>query len=61
MTFSEKLLLIRKQKGLSQEQLAEMLDVSRQSVSKWETQQTLPEPNKLVLIRIFLMCPSTSY
>ena len=60
MTFSEKLLLIRKQKGLSQEQLAEMLDVSRQSVSKWETQQTLPEPNKLVLIRIFLMCPSTS-
>lgn len=50
MTFSEKLLLIRKQKGLSQEQLAEMLDVSRQSVSKWETQQTLPEPNKLVLI-----------
>ena len=50
MTFSEKLLLIRKQKGLSQEQLAEMLDVSRQSVSKWETQQTLPEPSKLVLI-----------
>lgn len=50
MTFSEKLLLIRKQKGLSQEQLAEMLDVSRQSVSKWEAQQTLPEPGKLILI-----------
>ena len=50
MTFSEKLLLLRRQKGLSQEQLAEMLDVSRQSVSKWEAQQTLPEPGKLILI-----------
>ncbi len=50
MTFSEKLLLLRKQKRLSQEQLAEMLDVSRQSVSKWESQQTLPEPSKLILI-----------
>lgn len=50
MTFSEKLLLLRRQKGLSQEQLAEMLDVSRQSVSKWEAQQTLPEPNKIILM-----------
>lgn len=50
MTFSEKLLLLRRQKGMSQEQLAEMLDVSRQSVSKWEAQQTLPEPSKLILI-----------
>lgn len=50
MTFSEKLLLLRRKKGLSQEQLAEMLDVSRQSVSKWESQQTLPEPSKIILI-----------
>ncbi len=50
MTFSEKLLLLRRQKGLSQEQLAEMLDVSRQSVSKWEAQQTLPEPSKIILL-----------
>ena len=50
MTFSEKLLLLRRQKGMSQEQLAEMLDVSRQSVLKWEAQQTLPEPSKLILI-----------
>lgn len=35
---------------MSQEQLAEMLDVSRQSVSKWEAQQTLPEPSKIILI-----------
>lgn len=50
MTFSEKLFMLRKQKGLSQEQLAEMLDVSRQSVSKWEAQQTLPEPSKIILL-----------
>ena len=50
MNFSEKLQLLRKQKGLSQEQLAEMLDVSRQSVSKWEAQQTLPEPGKIIMI-----------
>lgn len=50
MTFSEKLLLLRRQKGLSQEQLADMLDVSRQSVSKWEAQQTLPEPSKIILL-----------
>ena len=50
MNFSDKLLLLRKQKGLSQEQLAEMLEVSRQSISKWEAQQILPETSKIVLI-----------
>lgn len=50
MIFSEKLLLLRRQKGMSQERLAEMLDVSRQSVSKWEAQQTLPELSKIILI-----------
>lgn len=37
MKFSEKLQKLRKEKKLSQEQLAEMLEVSRQSVSKWES------------------------
>ncbi len=37
MKFSEKLQNLRKEKKLSQEQLAEMLDVSRQSVSKWKS------------------------
>lgn len=50
MTFSEKLTRLRRQKGLSQEQLAELLDVSRQSVSKWEAQQTLPEPGKIIML-----------
>lgn len=38
MTFAEKLKSIRKQTGMSQEQLAEKLGVSRQAVTKWETE-----------------------
>lgn len=49
LSFSEKLQRLRKEKGLSQEQLAELLDVSRQSVSKWESGQTYPEINKLIV------------
>ena len=36
MSFAENLKLIRKERNLSQEELAEMIDVSRQAVSKWE-------------------------
>lgn len=42
MTFAEKLQKLRKQNGLSQEQLAEKLNVSRQAVSKWEM-GTIPD------------------
>ena len=37
MIFSEKLQLLRKSKGLTQENLAEKMDVSRQAVAKWES------------------------
>jgi len=54
MKFSEKLIKLRKENKLSQEQLANMLDVSRQSVSKWESGQTYPEMDKLLtLCKIF--------
>ena len=50
MNFSEKLLTLRKAKDLTQEQLAEKLDVSRQSVSKWESGQATPDLDKIVEI-----------
>ena len=43
MTFAEKLKSIRKQAGMSQEQLAEKLSVSRQAVTKWETDAGIPD------------------
>ncbi|MCL2235168.1 MAG: helix-turn-helix domain-containing protein [Defluviitaleaceae bacterium] len=48
MNFNEKLQILRKQKGMSQEQLAEMVGVSRQSVSKWETGESTPDLSTLV-------------
>lgn len=48
--FSNKLQQLRKQNGLSQEALAEILDVSRQSVSKWESGQVYPEIDKIIFI-----------
>lgn len=48
MNFSEKLLTLRKAHDLTQEQLAEKLAVSRQSVSKWESGQAAPELEKIV-------------
>jgi transcriptional regulator with XRE-family HTH domain len=48
MKFNEKLLELRKKEGLSQEELADKVDVSRQTVSKWEAGQTTPEMEKLI-------------
>ncbi|WP_303189754.1 helix-turn-helix domain-containing protein [Fusobacterium ulcerans] len=39
---------MRKQNGMSQEKLAQLLGVSRQSVSKWELGQSLPEIDKII-------------
>jgi len=50
MSLGEKLLQLRKKEGLSQEQVAEKLDVSRQTISKWETGQTVPELYKTKLL-----------
>lgn len=52
MEFSEKLLTLRKAKDLTQEQLAEKLNVSRQSVSKWESGQAVPELDKIVAMSV---------
>ena len=52
MNFSEKLLTLRKAKNLTQEQLAEKLNVSRQSISKWESGQAAPEMEKIVALSV---------
>lgn len=47
MTLEEKLQLLRRSRGLSQEQLAAELDVSRQAISKWECGDSTPDLDKL--------------
>lgn len=50
MTLGERLYNLRKEKNLSQEEVAERLDVTRQTVSKWETDQSTPDFDKIVPI-----------
>lgn len=54
MSFSDRLITLRKEKGWSQEEFGDKLNVTRQTVSKWELGQTTPEMNKLIEIsRLF--------
>lgn len=54
MKLSKKILELRKSAGFSQEQLAEKLDITRQSISKWESGESLPEIERLVeLSKVF--------
>ncbi len=54
MILAEKIVVLRKKAGLSQEDLADKLDVSRQSVSKWESGQSTPELDKIIMMsRLF--------
>lgn len=54
MIFADKIIELRKKSGLSQEELAEKMNVSRQSVSKWEGAQSIPDLDKiLALSKIF--------
>lgn len=50
MDLGEKITLARKKKAMSQEDLANLLNVSRQAVQKWESGVSIPEVNKLVQI-----------
>lgn len=54
MTLGEKLLYLRKTKGLSQEQLASEVTVSRQAISKWELGESMPDTENVIqLTKIF--------
>ena len=50
MILAEKITELRKKNGWSQEELAEKLDVSRQAVSKWESAQSVPDMNRVLLL-----------
>lgn len=56
MKFGENLQKLRKEQGISQEQLAEQLGVTRQSVSKWESGNSYPEMDKIVAICNLFHC-----
>ena len=56
MTTGEKIAELRKKKGITQEQLSEMLNVSRQSVSRWEMDAAFPETEKLIKLSRLLDC-----
>ena len=50
MILADKIIDLRKKNGLSQEELAEKMNVSRQSVSKWESAQSVPDLNKIITL-----------
>ena len=50
MSIADRILMLRKSKGMSQEQLAEAVGVSRQAVSKWESEQASPDPEKIIAL-----------
>ena len=56
-TLGQKISDLRGQKGISQTELAEALDVSRQSISKWETDAALPEIDKLIALSRYFGVP----
>mgnify|MGYP004457172673 FL=1 len=60
MIMAEKITMLRKRSGWSQEELAEKLGVSRQAVSKWESGASLPDLDRMVKISQ-LFCVSTDY
>lgn len=60
MKFGDKLMKLRKRMGLSQEELAIKLNVSRQSVSKWESNNSYPETDKIIQICNIFKCSMDS-
>ena len=56
MSLGQNLQFLRKRNDITQEQLAEKLDVSRQSISKWESNTTYPEMDKLIQLTQMFHC-----
>ncbi len=60
MTLGARIAALRKERGLSQEGLGELVGVSRQAVSKWESDSALPDVNNCVALSRPLALPSAS-
>lgn len=56
MSLGKNIQYLRKQKKITQEQLAEIMSVSRQTISKWEADEVIPELNKLILLSDIFSC-----
>lgn len=50
MSIGDRIQSLRKSKGISQEELADKIGVSRQAVSKWESEQSTPDIDKIILL-----------
>lgn len=50
MNIADRIQYLRKQRGLSQEELADKMGVSRQAVSKWESEQSTPDLDKIIIM-----------
>ena len=62
MTIADRIQSLRKSKGMSQEELADAVGVSRQAVSKWESEQATPDLDKVVIMSdIFEVTTEGSY
>ncbi len=53
MNMADRIQYLRKAKGLSQEEFADKIGVSRQSVSKWESGQSFPDLEKIIIMSVF--------
>lgn len=61
MRLDQKIADLRKKNNLSQEDLAEEMNVSRQAVSKWESDQSIPDIEKIVNLLEFLVSQQITY
>lgn len=59
MTIGSRIQALRKERGMSQEELANKLSVSRQTVSQWETGQTAPSIDNIYTLKVSSACRST--
>ena len=58
MIISDKIIYLRKKQGLTQDELAEQLNISRQSVSKWESATSIPDVTKIMAMADLFSVPT---